>query len=316
MFGRLARKPEVAALWLIALVGCPAHSPSTAIESPEAPHDPPADPGASQAPTRAAAPPTSVHIASWNIRRLGQAKTDLQAVASVLERFDIVAIQEVMTREVADALRAELPEHEVLLTDTPRPTHGTHREFYGFIYRTSRFDPVMNTFYPDPADAFVRDPYIACFDGGGSVGTLCLLTVHIVWGKRVAGRKNEILAVDDALHWGQAAGLDAEWIVLGDFNRPFDDGDADTNPEEEWRELVDPTVASPMMFVGPEVPTTLGQDEYANAYDHCFVSSGLQPQVRAAHRIEIVDEVCDGSFERCRKTVSDHAPYAVQLQFP
>ncbi len=260
---------------------------------------------------------TRVQVGSWNIRRLGHAKTDLPTVARVLSEFDIVAVQEVMTREVVDTLRAQLPEHDILLTDTPRPTSGSHREYYGFVYRTAAFDPVMNTFYPDPDDAFVRDPFIACFDGGSPVGTLCLLTVHVVWGERVAERKAEILAIDDALRWGRDAGIDAEWVVLGDFNRPFDDGDRDDDPEEEWAELIAPGEGNGgMVFVGPEMPTTLGAKGYANAYDHCFVSEALRKQVRAARRFDMVAEVCDGSIQRCRTSVSDHAPYVVELAFP
>ncbi|MBL4687623.1 MAG: endonuclease/exonuclease/phosphatase family protein [Nannocystaceae bacterium] len=264
-----------------------------------------------------AGPTTTIRVGSWNIRRLGHAKTDLAAVASVLATFDIVAIQEVMTREVVEELEARLPDHRILLTDTPRPATGSYREYYGFVYRQAAFDPVMNTFYPDPDDAFVRDPFIACFDGGAVVGRLCLLTVHIVWGDRVAERKAEILQIDDALRWGQRAELKAQWIVLGDFNRPFDDGDRDDEPEEEWAELVAPGEPdASMIFVGPEMPTTIGASGYANAYDHCFVSGQLRKHVRTARRFDLVAEVCDGSFQRCRASVSDHAPYFVELSFP
>ncbi|MEM6990041.1 MAG: endonuclease/exonuclease/phosphatase family protein [Myxococcota bacterium] len=311
MIGQGVALRGIGMAWLLVFVGasgCRLSAGSSV--DPVAPRSP------SASTRRERSAPTLVRVASWNVRRLGQAKTDLARVAEVLAHYDIVAIQEVMTREVVDALRERLPEHAILLTDTPRPKQGSHREYYAFVYRRARMDPVMNTFYPDPADDFVRDPFVACFDGGDAVGRLCLLTVHVVWGDRVAQRKDEILAIDDALRWARNGGIDAEWIVLGDFNRPFDDGDRDEDPEEEWLELIAPHVEpSPMLFVGPETPTTLGKNGYANAYDHCFVSAPLQSHVRKAERLDIVAEVCGGSVEVCLASVSDHAPYGLELAF-
>ncbi|MEE9384901.1 MAG: endonuclease/exonuclease/phosphatase family protein [Nannocystaceae bacterium] len=258
---------------------------------------------------------TSLRVASWNVKRLGHGTKNLKIVADIINDFDVVAVQEVMTRAAVEALDMNLPDHKVLLTDVATPQRGSYREYFAYFYRPSRLTPVMNTFVPDPKDAFLRDPYLGCFVAVGSPMRLCLMTVHIVFGKRVAVRKTEILALDDALRWAQKADEAAAWIVLGDFNRPVDDGDSDTDPEVEWRELLDRRrLREPVVLAGRELPTTLGKSGYANSYDHIFVSIGLYGRVADAGRVDIVSEACGGSFARCRGNVSDHAPVFVEIQ--
>jgi endonuclease/exonuclease/phosphatase family metal-dependent hydrolase len=264
-----------------------------------------------------AARPGPLRIASWNIQRLGHGDKDLALVAKVLAEFDLVAVQEVMTRDVVDQLAGAMKDHRVLLTDTPTPRQGSHREFFAFFYRPGRLEPVLNTFVADPEDRFLRDPYLACFTVATTAERLCLLTVHIVWGDTVGQRKAEILALDDALRWAQEGDETSSWVVLGDFNRVVDDRDRDSDPEEEWTELLDRRqLREPVVLAGKERPTTLGRDGYANAYDHIFVSLDLAGRVTHEGRYDIVASCCDGDFGRCRKTLSDHAPVFIEVAPP
>jgi len=252
-------------------------------------------------------------IGSWNVKRLGHGTKDLSVVADVIDDFDIVAVQEVMTREVVEALSIRVPTHRVLLTDTPTPVSGSYREYFAFFYDPAKLEPTFNTFVPDPRDAFFRDPYLACFTVIRSRDRLCLMTLHVVWGDRVAERKAEIKAVDDALRWAQSIDETSSWIILGDFNRPVDDGDADVEPEEEWLELLDrQSLRAPVVLAGQEIPTTIAQTRYANAYDHIFVSATIQNRVVRSGRLDIVATHCAGQFDLCRATVSDHAPVYVE----
>jgi endonuclease/exonuclease/phosphatase family metal-dependent hydrolase len=220
-----------------------------------------------------------------------------------------------MTREVVEELDAQLERHEALLTDTPTPAQGSYREYFAFFYRPDRLLPTLNTYVADEEDRFHRDPYLACFEVLATGDSLCLLTVHVTYGDRVAERKAEIAALDDALRWAQDGDQTSYWVVLGDCNRPVDDGDADTDPEEEWLELLDRRrLRVPVVLAGPELPTTLGKDGYANSYDHIFVSTPLQERVTEAGRFDLVSRACEGSFELCRRRVSDHAPVFVDLQ--
>jgi endonuclease/exonuclease/phosphatase family metal-dependent hydrolase len=222
-----------------------------------------------------------------------------------------------MTRDVIEELSASMGSHAALLTDTPTPKEGSHREFFAFFFRPARLDPVLNAFVADPEDRFLRDPYLACFTVKASAERLCLLTVHIVWGDSVGERKAEILALDDALAWAQEGDETSSWVVLGDFNRVVDDRDRDSDPEEEWRELLDRRkLREPVVLAGQERPTTLGRDGYANAYDHIFVSDNLARRVSDEGRYDMVTSHCNGDFARCKKTISDHAPVFVEIAPP
>jgi endonuclease/exonuclease/phosphatase family metal-dependent hydrolase len=280
---------------------------------------PAAEPAPASAPGEELQPPSPatvrLRVASWNIKRLGHGTKDLRVVADVLDDFDLVAVQEVMTREVVQELSAELPEHEALLTDVPTPVDGKYREYFAFFYRPDRLEPALNTYVPDPQEYFARDPYLACFDVADVGRRVCLMTVHITYGDRVAARKAEILALDDALRWAQDGDATSDWIVLGDCNRPLDDGDADEDPEEEWAELLDRRqLRVPVTPAGDEVPTTLGESDYVNSYDHIFVSAEIASGIVEAGRLDLAAIACAGSFTRCRDTVSDHAPIYVDVQ--
>lgn len=269
-------------------------------ESRSAPSSPPA--------------PAQVRVASWNLHRLGQGHKNLDAVAEVMAAYDLVAIQELMTKDAAEALVDELPGFAVLYTDSPRPLEGRYREYYAFFYRTERFEPVFNSYVPDPDDRFVREPFVGCFATRGDDHDLCFVNVHIVFGDKVAQRKAEILALDDALRWAQQARDDAHWVVLGDYNRPVDDGDRDDEPEAEWAELLDrQRLVRPLVLTAPDQATTITKDHYASSYDHIFVSTELAGRVRAAGVSDVVAEHCEMNFARCHDELSDHAPVFVEL---
>lgn len=254
-----------------------------------------------------------LNIATWNIQHLGQKARSLETVAGVMDDYDLIAVQEVMTPEGAEALLEHLPGFGVLFTDQARPLEGRYREYYAFYYRRSRLTPVFNSYVPDPSDLFRRDPFVGCFDLRDDKQDICLVNIHIVWGDEGVGpRKAEIRALGDALRWAQGARDDAYWVVLGDYNRPF--ARASGSPFDEWGPLLDQaTLDPPLVFAGEEVDTTIGKKGYANSYDHVFLSQDMAAKLEASGRFDTVARVCEGSFERCSKHVSDHAPFWVRV---
>ncbi|MEX2245758.1 MAG: endonuclease/exonuclease/phosphatase family protein [Dehalococcoidia bacterium] len=187
-------------------------------------------------------------IATWNIREFGgltekwtssgndSPKRDLRsllAIAEIISRFDVVAVQEctVNLKALRHLLKA-LGEHDwgFLLTDVTRGTEGND-ERLGFIFDTRRvkLSGLAGEIVVPPEEQsgitlsryraqFARTPYAVAFKSRDR--TFILLTLHVTWGDRSADRIPELQSIADWLA-GMANDV-ASWghnlIVLGDFN--------------------------------------------------------------------------------------------------
>ena len=185
-------------------------------------------------------------IASWNIRALGalhpafdenpgSPKRNLRAlacIAEIVERFDVVAVQEV--KRDTTAIRALVDdflgsEWSVILTDVAAGRSG-NTERLGFVYDRRRVRPsglagevvLPPTADGDPTEQFDRTPYIVGFEAGGI--RFSLVTAHIRFGEIPAERLPEIEAFAEftATELRERARVSdreiGSVIVLGDFN--------------------------------------------------------------------------------------------------
>ena len=107
-------------------------------------------------------------IASWNIRNLGWDNgKDYAALAEVGSRFDLIAMQEVMSEEGVGRLEAALEARTG--TDWDRLCshligRGSYREMYCFTWREDRVSWVEGAVvYTDDRDLFAREPFSAVF---------------------------------------------------------------------------------------------------------------------------------------------------------
>jgi hypothetical protein len=102
-----------------------------------------------------------ITIASWNIRILSNNSRDddeLKVIASLLSKFDIVAVQEVRDLQVLDRLKAMLPGFEYAAS--PEVGRG-QKEIYAFMWKASRVSLVGKPcIFQDPGDLFIREPYV------------------------------------------------------------------------------------------------------------------------------------------------------------
>lgn len=179
-------------------------------------------------------------LATWNIREFDSTKYGLRGkeplfyLAEIINRFDLVAVQEV--RDDLSALN-KLMRYlggwwKVLLTDVTEGTQG-NRERMAFLYDSRKITfgglaseivipPVMKRGKPlEPARQLARTPYMVGFRAGWFKFTIC--TTHILYGKAVANepdRIEEIRAlakfladrVKEKYAWAK------NMIMLGDFN--------------------------------------------------------------------------------------------------
>lgn len=171
-------------------------------------------------------------LATWNIQNFGANKSDraIQYIADIVERFDIVAIQEVKTDLSGLAsLQKKLPgNYKIFVSD---PTGNNER--FAFLYDKRT---VINTglvceigFTVDPrshtAFQLHRMPYCASFRAGRF--DFVIVDAHIFYGdkKEEDFREKEIIALVDFViaQSKSAKAFDQDFFLVGDFNIPGPD---------------------------------------------------------------------------------------------
>ena len=180
-------------------------------------------------------------IGTWNIRALGNytdkwtasgkdsPKRDwhsLAAIAAVVERFDVTAIQETKrdTRALFALLSLLGEDYRVIAYDVTEGDEGND-ERLAYIYDSRRVQPsglvgeiVLPPKAENPVKQFARTPYAAGFVRNDV--EFVLTTVHVLWGKRWQDRLPELTAFAEWMRgW---ADRPKDWnrnlFVLGDFN--------------------------------------------------------------------------------------------------
>ncbi len=190
-------------------------------------------------------------IATWNLRAFGgltekwaaeandSPKRDLhalRAIAEIVSRFDVIAIQEVKgdlkaLRHMLKELNAIDPHWGMILTDVTRGSAGND-ERLAFVFDTRRLKPsglACELVEPQSSDGvtigehayerqFARTPYAVSFLASGK--TFILVTLHVIYGSQAQDRVGELQAIADwMLNWAtDLHSWDHNLIALGDFN--------------------------------------------------------------------------------------------------
>ncbi|MCA8883962.1 MAG: endonuclease/exonuclease/phosphatase family protein [Rhodobacteraceae bacterium] len=189
-------------------------------------------------------------IATWNIRAFGNLterwlahdddspKRDWRAMAAIAEivsRFDVIAIQEIKRDLTAlRVLAATLgPEWSFIVTDVNTGEKG-NGERMGFLFDTARVrlsGLAGELSLPEPDDPFfdglqvsavfrqfARTPYAVSFSAGHDLFTL--VTAHVIYGGGAEDRTDEIAALSRWLaDWAERkTHYSSNLLLLGDFN--------------------------------------------------------------------------------------------------
>ena len=192
---------------------------------------------------------TNTLIATWNIRSFGNLtrkwkaggsdspKRDLHsalAIARILERFDVIAVQEVKAnlRALRDVLKVLGPDWSFALTDVSYGDPG-NGERLAYIFNTKRAQlsglacelvvpEDLDSPFNSPANAFqrqfVRTPYAVSFRAGRD--TFVLVSMHVIFGDKGSDRAGELRAIAKWMReWAERThGYNQNLICLGDFN--------------------------------------------------------------------------------------------------
>ncbi|WP_418315788.1 endonuclease/exonuclease/phosphatase family protein [Piscinibacter sakaiensis] len=186
-------------------------------------------------------------VATWNIKDFGSLterwtagssdspKRDfraLWAIAELISRFDVVAVQELTgnLRALRTLMKTLGPRWSFLMTDVTRGAAGGG-ERMAFIFDSARAElsglagelvvprERLDEIGPDALRRqFARTPYAVSFQAGDA--TVLLVTLHVLYGDSAAERLPELRAIADWMaDWARQAN---RWhhnlVVLGDFN--------------------------------------------------------------------------------------------------
>jgi hypothetical protein len=170
-------------------------------------------------------------VATWNLRVFGDLtekwqaeegdspKRDLRslrAIAEIISRFDVVAIQEVRgnIKALRHMLKA-LGEHwGLIMTDVTLGARGNN-ERMAFVFDTRRIrtsglagelvipddedKPTTNLLTPEgKLQQFARTPYVVSFLANGK-DTIILITLHVLFGSKAADRLGELKEISERL---------------------------------------------------------------------------------------------------------------------
>jgi endonuclease/exonuclease/phosphatase family metal-dependent hydrolase len=186
-------------------------------------------------------------IGTWNLKNFGSLteqwlagpgdspKRDfrgLWAVAEIVSRFDVVALQEVCgdLRALRTLIKTLGPTWRFLMTDTNRGSKGGG-ERMAYLFDAARIElsglagelvvppERLAEIAPDALrEQFARSPYAVSFQAGST--TVILVTLHVLYGTKPADRIPELTAI--ARWMADWARQTHRWhhnlVVLGDFN--------------------------------------------------------------------------------------------------
>lgn len=189
----------------------------------------------------------NVLIATWNIRVFGgltekweaedgdSPKRDLHsvlAIAQIISRFDIIAVQELKgnLKAFRHMLKLLGNHWSFILTDVSKGDQGND-ERIGFLFDTRKVKlsglacelVIPNQKSEEIEEGastrqFARTPYAVGFKVEDK--TFILVSMHVLYGKRVQERERELNAIAQWLHeWAtDMQSFDQSLILLGDFN--------------------------------------------------------------------------------------------------
>jgi len=189
-------------------------------------------------------------VATWNIRAFGgmsdtwvrgpddhpkRNMSDVLAIAAILSRFDVIAIQEAKDdlRALRHALKALGPEWGLILTDVNASQPGND-ERLAYVFDTRRVRPsglAAEIVLPDEQlgggavadgalrEQFARTPYAVSFRWAAQ--TFILVTLHVKYGDDASDRTPELKAIAEWMYeWARKTSdeYNQNLMCLGDFN--------------------------------------------------------------------------------------------------
>jgi len=272
-------------------------------------------------------------LATWNLKDFGSLserwlagaadtpKRDwraLWAIAEIVSRFDIVALQEVGgdLRALRTLMKTLGPSWHFLMTDANRGSAGGG-ERMAFVFDGSRVEPSglagelvvppewLEEIAPDALRRqFARTPYAVSFRAGEA--TVILVALHVLYGRSAAERVPELRAI--ARWMADWAGQVERWhhnlVALGDFN-------IDRHGDALWQAFTSTGLTVPAAL--HEVPRSIFADPARPRLDKYYDQIAWFEQ-GSARRLTLAP-VQAGSFDFVPHLYQDLQMPRAQLQY-
>lgn len=160
---------------------------------------------------------------SWNIQDLGPTKTSnpsvMNAIASVVDDYSIIAIQEVSNIEcedgscnTVDGILNRLPPHYRCILSS-RVGRSSNKEQYAVIFDKNVFAVKNTELYVDNYDIFEREPFIVHMQKLDGPDFLIVI-VHL----RPSDVPREVAGLETVLEYAKAKYGDHDLMLVGDLN--------------------------------------------------------------------------------------------------
>jgi deoxyribonuclease-1-like protein len=219
-------------------------------------------------------------IMSWNIQNLGQTKFQRDTIIPQIATADIIAIQEVVTRNYGDSCVIQIAKimgYNYIISEI---TTGNGSERYAFLWRK---DIKLNwaKLDKDLEDVIDREPFIGSFNYKGK--EIVLRQVHLV--PTAKNPKKEVVHLYKY----------KDGIICGDFNLSCKDA--------IYKPLL--SFFNTSNFCGNGTSLKRDGTVSTNNYDHFFVGKGFQVKET---KIYFYDYKWD------RNSLSDHLPIILILK--
>jgi len=245
-------------------------------------------------------PAEHLTLASFNIRIFSNTSRDdveLATIADILQKYDLIAIQELRDEEVLKRTVVLLQQRGLGYSYEISPPVGRGvKERYAYLYRTDLVQPVQpGRIYQERGDEFIREPFYATFRSANFDFTL--VTIHALFGSSEAERRPEIeelAAVYQAVQDEDPKEQDV--ILLGDFNFP---------PTDEGFSRLK-AIPGMVFLVAPPVKTTITD---TSRYDNFWFQKQYVREYAGESGVDRFNEtMSSGDDLAAKRAVSDHRP--------
>lgn len=246
------------------------------------------------------------YISSFNILRLGEKEKDLITTATIISRFDIVGLVEVMNREGVENLVDELNKQSKDKWDYHISPFGVgstkYKEYFAYIYKKNKVKFIKSEgFYKNAKSSMLREPYGATFKIDNFDFTLVL--IHTIYGENQTQRKAENFKMVDVYEYFQNKDLKEQDIILaGDFNLYA--LDESFRPLLKHKDKITYTIDT-------AIKTTIGTKGRVNSYDNIFLSTNYTKEFTG--KSGAID-FSEKNPKKMREIISDHIPIFIVVE--